>query len=62
MLADRVRRLRFRIPQKRADLVGLLHREAKILETDYQGNDVLVTAIVPAPVAGRLEEFQEEES
>jgi GTP-binding protein HflX len=61
MLADRVRRQRFRIPQTRADLVGLLHREGKILETDYQGNDVLLTAIVPPAVAGRLREFVADE-
>lgn len=60
LLADRVRRLRFRIPQRRAELVGLLHREAKVLATDYQGNDVLVSALVPAALAGRLDEFRED--
>ncbi len=60
MLADRVRRLRFRIPQRRAELVGLLHREAKVLATDYQGNDVLVSALVPTALAGRLDEFRED--
>ena len=61
MLGDRVRRVRYRIPQRRADLVGLLHRDAKVLDTDYQGNDVVVTALVPAAIAGRLGEFAEEE-
>jgi GTP-binding protein HflX len=59
LLADRVRRLRFRIPQRRADLVGLLHREAKVLSTDYEDNDVLVNALVPTALAGRLAEFRE---
>ncbi len=36
--------------------------EDALAGTDYQGNDVLVTAIVPAPVAGRPGEFRENES
>lgn len=57
VLADRVRRKRYRIPQRRADLLGMLHRDAKVLSTDYEENDILVTAVVPAAIAGRLEEF-----
>ena len=56
-LADRVRCLDYRIPQQRADLVGLLHRDAKVLSTDYEGNDILVRAVVPPMLAGRLEPF-----
>jgi GTP-binding protein HflX len=57
ILADRVRRRDYRIPQHRADLVGLLHREAKVLSTDYDGDDILVRAVVPPTIAGRLEAF-----
>jgi GTP-binding protein HflX len=57
VMADRVRRRRYRIPQSRADLLGVLHRDAKVLSTDYEENDILVTAVVPASIAGRLEEF-----
>jgi GTP-binding protein HflX len=57
VLADRVRCRRYCIPQRRADIVGLLHRDAKILSTEYEENDILVTAVVPAAIAGRLEEF-----
>ncbi len=57
VLADRVRCKDYRIPQQRADLVGLLHREAKVLSTDYEANDILVRAVVPPTIAGRLEEF-----
>ncbi len=60
VLADRVRRQHYRIPQSRGDLLGLLHRDAKILSTDYAGNDVLLTAVVPAAVAGKLERFEAE--
>jgi GTP-binding protein HflX len=57
VLADRVRRKAYRIPQQRADLVSLLHREAKVLSTDYDGDDILVRAVVPPTIAGRLEGF-----
>jgi GTP-binding protein HflX len=57
VLADRVRCKDYRIPQLRADLVGLLHREAKVLSTDYEGDDILVRAVVPPTIAGRLEAF-----
>lgn len=57
VLADRVRRREYRIPQNRADLVSLLHREAKVLSTEYEGDDILVCAVVPAAIAGRLESF-----
>jgi GTP-binding protein HflX len=57
VLADRVRCMDYRIPQLRADLVGLLHREAKVLSTDYDGDDILVRAVVPATIAGRLDAF-----
>lgn len=57
VLADRVRCQDYRIPQVRADLVSLLHRDAKVLSTDYDGDDILVRAVVPAAIAGRLESF-----
>ena len=57
VMADRVRRRRYRIPQSRADLLGMLHRDAKVISTDYEENDILVTAVVPAAIDGRLEAF-----
>ncbi len=57
VLADRVRCKDYRIPQQRADLVSLLHREAKVLSTDYENDDILVRAVVPQTIAGRLEDF-----
>ena len=57
ILADRVRCNDYRIPQQRADLVGLLHREAKVISTEYDGDDILVRAVVPPTIAGRLETF-----
>jgi GTP-binding protein HflX len=57
VMADRVRRRRYRIPQSRADLLGMLHRDAKVLSTEYEENDILVTAVVPAAIDGRLDQF-----
>ena len=56
-LADRVRRHQYHIPQERGDLVNLLHREAKVLSTEYNANEVWVTAVVPTQIAGKLESF-----
>lgn len=57
MMVDRVARVALRIPQAQHDLISLLHREAKILSTDYEGNDVLLTAIVPHTLRHRFESF-----
>ena len=57
VLADRVSRCHYRIPQNRGDLLNLLHKDAKVLSTDYDQNDVLISAVVPADIAGRLEGF-----
>ncbi|MGY8648159.1 MAG: GTPase HflX [Verrucomicrobiales bacterium] len=56
-LSDRVKRLDYRIPQSRGDITGLLHREGKVLSTDYDGNDVLLTAVVPKDFEERFSEF-----
>ena len=59
---DRVSRLKLRIPQARQDLVALLHREGKILDQDYEGNDILLTAIVPQVQLHHFEGFGAEAS
>ncbi len=61
-LADRVKKLVYRVPQSRGDISGLLHREGKVLETEYEGNDVILTAIVPKNIEGQLSEFLQEDS
>ena len=60
LLADRVKKLSYRIPQARGDVAGLIHREGKVIETEYQGNDIMLTAIVPNSLEGQLSEFLEE--
>lgn len=60
MMADRVQTVTYRIPQSRGDLSGLLHRDAKVLETEYDGNDIVLKAVVPASIAGKLARFIEQ--
>lgn len=61
-LADRVKKLSYRIPQSRGDVSGLIHREGKVLSTDYEGNDILLTAVVPRTIEGQLAQFLEEKA
>lgn len=61
-LADRVKRRAFRIPQSRGDMINLLHQDGKVIATDFEGNDVLITAVVSPTVDGKLRDFLEEES
>ncbi len=57
LLAGRVKLMNYRIPQSRGDVSGLIHREGKVTATDYEGNDVLLTAVVPRTLEGQLAEF-----
>ena len=59
MLSTRVRRQQFRIPQSRGDLVAILHSECKIITTEYEENDILLEAIVPQSIAGKLKIYQQ---
>lgn len=59
-LADRVRKRTYRFPQTRGDLLSILHSEGKVVSTDFEGNDILATAVVTAPLHGKLRDFLEE--
>lgn len=56
-LSDRVKKLTYRIPQSRGDVSGLLHRKGKVLETKYEGNDIIMKAVVPKDFEEQLAEF-----
>ena len=60
MMVDRVSRLNLRIPQARHDLVALLHREGKIVSEEYEGNDVVLTAIISHTMKHLFEAYQVE--
>ena len=62
MLYDRVVRLSLRVPMARADLLALIHREGKIISTEYEGNDALVQAILPKRFLLKVEAFQVQEA
>lgn len=57
-MAGRVVRMSLRIPQERSDFVALLHREAKICSTRYEGNDILVESLIPFHLESRAREFE----
>lgn len=57
MMVDRVARLPLRIPQARQDLIALLRREGKIVNHDYDGNDIVLTAIIPHSLRHHFEAF-----
>ncbi|MGJ8725894.1 MAG: GTPase HflX [Roseibacillus sp.] len=59
-LADRVLRRLYRIPQSRGDITNVLHKDGKVIATDFEGNDVLVTAVVSPTLDGQLRDFLEE--
>lgn len=62
MLYDRVLRLTLRVPMARADLLALIHREGKIISTDYQDNDAIVQAVLPKRFLPKVEPYRLETS
>ncbi len=60
-LRGRIRRLSFKLPHSRGDLVNLLHQEGKVLSTDYEEDGTLILAAVPASIAGMLSDFVADE-
>ena len=58
MMVDRVSRLPLRIPQARQDLIALLRREGKIVNQDYEGNDIVLTAIIPHALRHHFEAYK----
>ncbi|MCH1505522.1 GTPase HflX [bacterium] len=62
MLAGRVHRLQLRIPQSRHDVVTRLHRDGKIISTDYEGQDVLLQAVIPKAMQDLVTPFIDSEA
>lgn len=59
MLSHRVNTQTYRIPQSESRIIALMHRDGKVLDTEYDGNDVVVRAILPCEFAARLEQYCE---
>ena len=58
MLAHRVERQRYRIPLAESRIIALMHRDGKVMSTEYEGNDAIVEAILPKEFAARLESYR----
>ena len=46
-----------RIPQSEGALLAKIHRTAKVLQTDYEGDAVRIVAVLPARLAETCAEF-----
>lgn len=58
MLSHRVEKQRYRIPLAESRIIAIMHRDGKVLSTEYEGNDALVEAILPKEFAARLEPYR----
>ena len=58
MLSHRVERQTYRIPLAESRIIAIMHRDGKVLNTEYDGNDAVVEAILPKEFAARLESYR----
>lgn len=58
MLSHRVTTARYRIPLVESRIIAIMHRDGKVVNTEYEGNDALVEAILPREFAARLEAYR----
>ena len=58
MLSHRVEKQKYRIPMAESRLVAIMHRDGKVLSTEYEGNDAIVEAILPKEFAARIESYR----
>jgi GTP-binding protein HflX len=54
VLSHRVKTSCYCIPQYRADLVAQMHREGKVVSTEYEDNNVIVIATLPNALDAKL--------
>ncbi len=59
-LAELLMFVRLRIPQSESRLIAQIHEQGNIISKEYEGNDVLVSAELPAKLAGAARGFSEE--
>lgn len=58
MLSHRVTTARYRIPLAESRIIAIMHRDGKVVNTEYEGNDAIVEAILPREFAARLESYK----
>lgn len=59
-LAKQRRTVRIRIPQKEYSVVSEVMRLGNIIKRDFEENDVIIIADLPAPLASKLSKYAEE--
>lgn len=58
MLSHRVERQTYRIPLAESRIIAIMHRDGKVLNTEYEGNDAIVEAILPKEFAARIASYR----
>lgn len=58
MLSHRVDRQTYRIPLAESRVIAIMHRDGKVLSTEYEGNDAIVEAILPKEFAARIAQYR----
>ncbi|MBQ5665440.1 MAG: GTPase HflX [Akkermansia sp.] len=58
MLSHRVERQTYRIPLAESRIIATMHRDGKVLSTEYEGNDAIVEAILPREFAARIASYR----
>ncbi len=58
MLSHRVTTARYRIPLAESRIIAIMHRDGKVVNTEYEGNDAIVEAILPREFAARIESYK----
>lgn len=58
MLSHRVERQTYRIPLAESRIIAIMHRDGKVLRTEYEGNDAIVEAILPKEFAARIADYR----
>lgn len=57
MMLDRIVRLHLRLPMSEFGLMTIIHKQGKILHQEYEGNDVLVDAVLPKRYEAQFSKF-----
>ena len=58
MLSHRVERQTYRIPLAESRIIAIMHRDGKVMNTEYEGNDAIVEAILPKEFAARIAQYR----
>lgn len=58
MLAQRVVEETYRIPLAESRIIAVMHRDGKVLATEYEGNDAIVRAVLPRDFAARIASYR----